>query len=419
MSPGDAKLKRWVIYGFLVLILISSYQLFRYIPKLSISPFSQETLDSTSEKYLPVPGANRLSPSTSQPLQDLQSGSLLSICSDGISICENGKAIILRGADAPHLIWGESPGSWQWAGLDRLEKDIHTLRSWGANFVVISFDPGRVDDPSYAGQIVEAVTYAHNLGFHVELMQHHSQWDLQNDQPVFVPLPITDDPSGSLVTDVDQRWMQLLAHSGVAASLSKTVDIFGIYSEPDQRVNRLAFFDATTDISWNQWRSRAEKACLDIRAEIQRQAVCSISGIHWASDVTGYLSDPFQIPGVALEVHQYQHFETGSEVTYLSILGFPLLGSESGINRADNWERLAGKVPLIVGEFGNDDPPDYVQGLLTDMEKYRVSWAAWSLIGWAPDEGMIDCQTGALLPLGEMVQSTLLSSSSKRIENRE
>jgi hypothetical protein len=268
-----------------------------------------------------------------------------------------------------------------------------------------------VDDPTYAGQIVEAVKYAHDLGFHVELMQHHSQWSMQNGQPVFIQLPVTDVTPGSLVTDVDQRWMHLLSHPGVAESLSKTVDIFGIFSEPDQQINRLAFFETTTDISWNQWRLRAEKACLDIRAAIHRQAICSISGIHWASDVTGYLKDPFQISQVALEVHQYQHFETDSQDIYLKLLGFAIHGYEPGISRQDNWERLVGKVPLIVGEFGNDDPPDYVQGLLNDMEKYRISWAAWSLVGWAPDEGMIDCQSGAVLPLGDLVKSALISGS--------
>lgn len=380
--------------------------------KLILLP-SRSTQEYSSEEYLHPPVTSDLSTSTTLLLQQSQLGPLLSICPDKISFCENEQPIILRGADAPYLIWGESPGSWQWAGIDRLKKDIRTLRSWGANFVVISYDPGRVDDSAYAWQIVEAVEYAHNLGFHVELMQHHSRWRLQVDQPVFVPLPITDMAPGSFVTDLDQRWMRLLAHPGVAESLGRTVDIFGIFSEPDQKENQSLFFHDTTEMSWSHWRLRAEKACQDIRALIQRQAVCSISGIHWASDVTGYLSDPFQIPAVALEVHQYQHFETSSEVTYINIFGFPIQGSEPGIDRSDNWERLAGKVPLLMGEFGQDDPPDYVRGLLADLERYRISWAAWSLIGRAPKEGMIDCQSEELLPLGDIVKSSLLPSRSK------
>lgn len=71
--------------------------------------------------------------------------------------------------------------------------------------------------------------------------------------------------------------------------------------------------------------------------------------------------------------------------------------------------RTVGRVPVIMGEFGNDDPPNYVRGLLSDLEKNYISWAAWSLIGWEPQEGLIDCQSRRLLPLGELVKSNLAS----------
>lgn len=335
---------------------------------------------------------------------------MLDICSDGVSFCEGGHAVILRGADAPHLLWGKSLGSWQWAGIERLKEDVQALRSWGGNFVAINFDPGRVGDLQYAGQIVAAAQFAHDIGLHVELMQHHSKWSLQNGKPVFIPLPITDIDTSSLTTDVDQRWMKLLSYPGVADSLSKSVDIFGIFSEPYQQVNIQFPFEATSAISWHKWRPRAEKTCLDIRSQLNRQAVCSISGVHWAWDVTGYLSDPFQIPSVALEVHQYQHLETSAEVPFLDILGIQLKRFDPRLDRTSNWERLAGKAPTIMGEFGNDDPPDYVQGLMSDLEEYHISWAAWSLIGWGPDEGMIDCQSRAVLPLGQIVKSNLAHS---------
>jgi hypothetical protein len=229
---------------------------------------------------------------------------------------------------------------------------------------------------------------------------------------VFTRLSITAIDPTTLVTDVDQRWMQLLAHPGVAESLSRTVDIFGIFSEPDQQASHFLFVPDVTEISWRNWRPRAEKACLDIRLRIKRQAICSISGVHWASDVTGYLTDPFQIPAAALEVHQYQHFENASQETYLAIFGLNLQRSEPGVSWKENWAPLVGKAPLIIGEFGYDDPPEYVQRLVAGMEKYQVSWAAWSLVGWAPKEGMIDCQKGTLLPLGEIIKSTLLSHRS-------
>jgi hypothetical protein len=332
---------------------------------------------------------------------------LLTICPGGVSFCENGQATLLRGADAPHLLWGESPGSWQWAGLDRLKEDVSALRSWGGNFVIINFDPGRVADAEYAGRVVAAAQYAHSIGLHVELMQHHSKWSLQDGKPVFVPLPIQDANPPELTTDVDLRWMALLSHPGVAESLSSSVDVYGIFSEPDQQLNTGLPFETTSEISWIHWRPRAEKACQDIRAWVKRQAICSISGTDWAWDVRGYLSDPFQIPSAALEVHQYQNSEAGSEITILNIFGFQLKRYEPGVNRAEDWMPLAGKVPMIMGEFGDDDPPDYVRGLLSDLEKNQISWAAWSLIGWYPKEGMIDCQTRTILPLGEVVKSTL------------
>ncbi len=383
---------------------------------LTLKPYSSRG-SKEQQEYSAQAQAPASSPAASPVSTGLPAGeasSLLSICPDGISFCDRGQPAVLHGADAPHLLWGESQGSWQWAGLDRLEQDVGELHGWGGNFVVINFDPGRVEDAQYAAQIVEAAQYAHDLGLHVELMQHHSKWSLQDGKPVFTPLPITDLDPATLTTDVDQRWMELLSHPGVAESLSQSVDIFGIFSEPDQQVSLQFPIQATTAISWQRWRPRAEKACLDIRARIKRQAICSISGVEWAWNVSGYLSDPFHIPSAALEVHQYQHLEASSQDPLLDILGVQVAGFASHLDRGSNWERAAGKVPLIMGEFGNDDPPDYVRGLVSDLDAHQVSWAAWSLIGWGPQEGMIDCTNRRVLPLGQIVKSALSGDSALR-----
>ena len=284
---------------------------------------------------------------------------LLSICSDGITLCEGELPTILRGANVPNLIWADS--RWDWGTLGKFKTDVLLLKGWGANFVIIQFDPERIEDSIYAEKIVKAAEFSRSLGLHVELMHFTSKLDLaSNDWSITtIPLAIVDIDTTNLTTNVSQHWVELLSHPGMSERLSKAVDIFGIFSEPAKRASGQLSFDNAPNITWSRWRPRAEKACQDIRAIINREAICSISGIDWGGDIRGLRSDPFQIPSVAAEVHIYQ-------------------GAEEHISsRANNWGLFVGKVPIIVGEFGYTNPPRYITELLADLKMDKISWAAW------------------------------------------
>jgi hypothetical protein len=265
----------------------------------------------------------------------------LSICADGVSFCQGADPIVLRGVNIPNLIFADS--SLYYGAWDLFKRDVEITKDWGVNFVIVSYDPGRAANYEYAEKIVEAVEHTRDLGMHVELMQHHSKVDLNTAEVIH--LPIRDEDPATLNTDIGRRWLDLLSHPGFSARLGRAVDIFGIFSEPSR-------------ISWKQWRPRAEKACLDIREAVQREAICNISGIRWGWDIRGISVDPFQIPSVAAEVHNYY-------------------GHEFFVDRDRNWEHLVGNVPILVGEFGYTDPPKYIRGLLSDMRANDISWAAW------------------------------------------
>jgi hypothetical protein len=249
---------------------------------------------------------------------------------------------VLRGVNLPSLIFADSVIDF--GTLPLFKEDVKIVKDWGATFAVISYDPYRVAHRPYAEKIVEAVEYTRSTGLFVELMQHHAHFDPQT--AVVTPhIPIQDENPLELATDVGRRWMDLLSHPGFAERLGRSVDIFGIFSEP-------------AGISWRRWRPRAEKICLDIRSRIGREAVCSISGTARGWDVRGLLFDPFSISSVVAEVHNYQGYETT-------------------LNRRLNWGWLVGRVPLLVGEFGYTDPPGYIERLLGELRARDISWAAW------------------------------------------
>jgi hypothetical protein len=325
--------------GIILLLLVLSVTFFRE----QRSRFGHQKLAKTIPSEATAAGLDpaavaAISLSETPPLGDFP---YLSICKDGVSFCQGTDPIVLRGVNIPNLIFADS--TLYYGALDLFKQDVEITKEWGVNFVVVSYDPARAANFEYAEKIVEAVEHTRDLGMHVGLMQHHSKVDLDSTQVIH--LPIRDEGSDTLNTDVRRRWLDLLSHPGFAERLSRAVDIFGIFSEPSR-------------ISWKQWRPRAEKACLDIREVVKRDAICNISGIRWGWDVRGVAADPFQIPSVAAEVHNYY-------------------GHEFFVDRDRNWERLLGNVPILVGEFGYTDPPNYIQELLSDMRANDISWAAW------------------------------------------
>lgn len=285
----------------------------------------------------------------------------LSICRNGVAFCHGETPVVLMGVNIFTIFFAKS--RWSLGELGHFIDELNLFRSWSANFVIIGFDPLRSTDVEYVNAVVKAAEYAKDQGMFVQLTQQHMSLDVNvtniNTRLAF-EVPMVDLGAGE-ETNVSANWLHFLSHPGVGERLKKSVDIFGLFGEPALYSNIDEPLNAKKAgrLTWAMWRPRAERICKDIRQTIKRQAICSVSGINWGWDVTGMLSDPVRLPNIVVEVHQYKWHD----------------------DRKETWDSnaalLIGKYPILVGEFGHTDPPEYIRNLMTVMRRDGISWAAW------------------------------------------
>ena len=143
---------------------------------------------------------------------------------------------------------------------------------------------------------------------------------------------------------------RILAIGALRAMASRYRDdgvIFGSFNEP-------AF------ITWRDWRPVAEELVDAVHA-INPDALVTVSGVNFASDLSGVIADPVERANVVYEIHPY-----------------PWVG--------ERWKSVIDELsqthPVIVGEWGfGDGHPATVQGYAAPLVDYcdqrGLGWTAW------------------------------------------
>src|SRR3989344_3010510 len=137
---------------------------------------------------------------------------------------DTGEQVMLRGVNLQHLNWGQ----FSWNKPERALNVLKGIKEMGANYVVIMWNSGLIEDPVYIESLLNALEYAHNgLGLRVQLDLVSRGLSNPND-------PYSDTETGirNLDEQVTKDWKKLLADSEVALRIGRTVDIFNIISEP-------------------------------------------------------------------------------------------------------------------------------------------------------------------------------------------
>lgn len=289
---------------------------------------------------------------------------------NGNKLTEDGKEIILRGAVAPHFIWRYDSGNP--LILPDFKIKAQTLRDWGANFIIMDWNSGFVDDPQYIEALVSALEYASTLGLRIELslgsrgMKSQNWWE--NQQLIKV--------DSQLVAD----WANLLKDSRTASRIGRVVGIYGLLSEPvdNARGGRVSINDPLLD-----------QACATIRTKIKKDnAICAYSGPDNGGNVRELIGTSPSKKDVAIEVHPYKWIDDKTDF-------------EGYVNTL----RAAGYL-VFVGEMGCKDPPEFVREQVKFFKEHGISFSFWGMVAATECEVMYK-STGALTTNGQILREAL------------
>ena len=303
---------------------------------------------------------------------------------------DTGEQVMLRGVNLQHLNWGQ----FSWNKPERALNVLKGIKEMGANYVVIMWNSGLIEDPVYMESLLNALEYAHNgLGLRVQLDLVSRGLSNPND-------PYSDTETGIRILDeqVTKDWKKLLADSEVALRIGRTVDIFNIISEPaNPKISgKQSFFDPVL-----------KDSCQVIRSSLNNpNAICGYSAGRW-----GWAGDADELLG-------HQRSELGDNIT-INIHPYRL-DFISEDTRSDP-RKYADKLQqngfnISVGEYGWWDwvlNPGLVEELIAFFEKQKISYALFGSGGvyevnnYEPgDQAMLfmDYEGKELSPVGEYVK---------------
>jgi hypothetical protein len=325
-------------------------------PTLMVAPTQTNTPMPT-----PTPTPTPTLTPTPQPLAPLYI--------QGTDFFAEGKSVVMRGAVVTHFNIQKI--------LDRTvtytalyKKDVDTLKQMGANFVMVQWNSGFIDQSGYIENLVEGLEYAKSQQFRVGLVLHargrkpDSNWDV-------LQIKVADT---QIITD----WNKLLNDPLIAKRIGNAVDIFNPLSEPKLK-------NLEQDISWTEWKDICERTIKLIRDRIGKpQAVSACSGINWGGDARPALKEPLDLNDVVIEVHPY--FSKPDIKTYAAAL------------------RAKG-IPFFIGELGCLDPPEYIEGLLKFSVANDVSFAIYAMNSDTTDPiCSIQTRNGTYSPNGNLAR---------------
>jgi len=258
----------------------------------------------------------------------------------GDKFVAGGKEVILRGAVTNHFVY-KTP-------LEVFKHDVDWLKGNGANFVVVQWNAGFLQNPAYILNLANACEYAKSQGMRTELTLHSrglkpgSDWD---------PLQIQ-----KVDNQIVKNWDTLLGDPIIAERFAKSVDIFSPLSEPN-------YNPSGQSITWGEWKPLAIETTSHIRNLLKKDAVISVSGVNYGSDAWNIFNDPLNLQNAAVEIHPYQFFDQRQNTNFKAFV----------------QEMKKRNMLAFVGEMGHDDQPAFVENQYDFFVKNGISFAVYSI----------------------------------------
>lgn len=296
----------------------------------------------------------------------------------GTDFYSDGKPVILRGAVTNHFLLQQmldKPS--QYVAI--FQKDIDTLKEMGANFVIVDWNSGYLDEPGYIERLTQGLEYAKSKGLRVELTLHSrgrkpgSTWDS-------VQISIADD---QIVAD----WKTLLNDPAIAARIGESVDIFGPLSEPKWTARGVVRGEI---MKWSELKPIYINTMNLIRDKIGKpKAVGAFSPPNRAGDARDIVNDPPGIENIAIEMHPYRWIATEADFknTALALKNRGML--------------------VFAGEFGcqfgdDPDPLEYTEDLVKFFVANQMSYAFYAMISDTTNAGCTLQIGRSFTPLGNL-----------------
>jgi hypothetical protein len=172
------------------------------------------------------------------------------------------------------------------------EKLFSTIQGWGANTVRLPVLPffwkiqGKTNTLKALDQAVE---WAEKHRMYVVIAYQATGW------------PSTDNPSDkssrTTVEDLHSFWNAVSKHF----KGNKVVAMYELFSEPVTRE-----FTNISKKDWNDWANNME-ILIDVVRKNDPEAICLVSGLNWARDISFAESNPVNRENVGYSVHLYPY----------------------------------------------------------------------------------------------------------------
>ena len=256
-----------------------------------------------------------------------------------------GNQRILRGvAVIDPLLWRD----YRFGARRMGESHFRTLsKDWDVDVIRVPIHPDLFAfDPEYLRKYVDPIVdWGREYGIYVFLGYH------AHGNPL--TLAVEDTPWG-----FEAPWHgnpynpdRLLAISAMTAIASRYRDEDGVF---------YGSFNEPAFIPWHDWRPVAEEL-VDAVHEVNPDALVTVSGVNFASDLSGVIADPVERGNVVYEIHSYPWV-------------------------SERWKTVVDELsqthPVFVGEWGfGDEHPATAQGyaepLLDYCKRRGLGWTAW------------------------------------------
>ena len=258
------------------------------------------------------------------------------------------------------------------------EREIETLAvEWNAGIVRVPMHPDLMShNPGYLRAHVDPlVEWAGERELYLLLGYHAHGNPLTGE--------VEDTPWGS-----NPPWNGNPYNPDLGLALAFNAEIAARYR--DRPWVLYSVFNEPAYISWRDWRPVAEQLVDTVRDQ-HPEALILVSGVDFASELDGVLSDPVRRDGIVYEIHPY-----------------PWVG--------ESWKKvvseLAATFPVFLGEwgFGAGHPASmrrYGESLVRYCEELGLGWTAWIWDhSWTPSM-FTSWRRTRLTPFGALVKRAL------------
>ena len=315
------------------------------------------------------------------PLPEVGALSRLSVRDNQIVDAE-GNVRILRGvAVIDPMLWHDYRFGSRRVGEHHFQR---LAQDWNTSIIRVPIHPDLFAvDPLYLSKYVDPIVeWGRQYGIYVFLGYH------AHGNPLTLEVEDTpwgfEDPWSGNPYNPDRG----LAISALSAIVERYHDsawvIYGTFNEP-------AF------IAWQDWRPVAEELVDAVHA-IDPRALVTVSGVNFASDLSGVAADPVERANVVYEIHPYPWV-------------------------SDRWKSVVDGLlttyPVFVGEWGFGDEHSateqgYAQPIIDYCEQRGLGWTAWIWDHqWTPRMFVSRSQT-QLTEFGLVVRNALGASATQR-----